>query len=146
MVTCSMTKKSIKMFKQVLHDSNDLLDDVFIEDLCHKANGASRIMSKVCGFYSISHNPIVFRAKLAHKIENIWRDFNSVAEDMSKLNLNRSLVILKQDESAWRETSSFVLHSEIIGREENKSDIVNSLKQTHPDQSVSLVVIIGMGV
>ncbi|QHO18049.1 hypothetical protein S83_033939 [Arachis hypogaea] len=102
-------------------------------------------MSQVCSFFSKSVNPILFRAKLARKIENIQKEFNNVAEEMSKLNLNRSSVILKQDECGWRETSSSVLESEIIGREENKSDIVNLLKQTHPNQNVSLIVVVGMG-
>ncbi|RYR32221.1 hypothetical protein Ahy_A10g046816 isoform C [Arachis hypogaea] len=78
-------------------------------------------MSQVCSFFSKSVNPILFRAKLARKIENIQKEFNNVAEEMSKLNLNRSSVILKQDECGWRETSSSVLESEIIGREENKN-------------------------
>ncbi|KAL4351111.1 hypothetical protein AHAS_Ahas10G0209300 [Arachis hypogaea] len=99
-------------------------------------------MSQVCSFFSKSVNPILFRAKLARKIENIQKEFNNVAEEMSKLNLNRSSVILKQDECGWRETSSSVLESEIIGREENKSDIVNLLKQTHPNQNVSLIVVV----
>ncbi|KAL4351108.1 hypothetical protein AHAS_Ahas10G0209000 [Arachis hypogaea] len=103
-------------------------------------------MSQVCSFFSKSVNPILFRAKLARKIENIQKEFNNVAKEMSKLNLNRSSVILKQDECGWRETSSSVLESEIIGREENKSDIVKLLKQTHPNQNVSLiVVVVGMG-
>ncbi|MED6193923.1 hypothetical protein PIB30_023763 [Stylosanthes scabra] len=136
----------VRRFRQVLHDADDLLDDVFIQLLRRRANAATKKMSKVRGFFSISHNPIVFRAKLAHKLKNIRKDFNAVAEDMSKLNLNRSLVILKQDESAWRETSSVVLQSEIIGREENKSDILNLLKQeNHPNHNVSLVVVVGMG-
>ncbi|MED6145504.1 hypothetical protein PIB30_025808 [Stylosanthes scabra] len=72
----------VKRFKQVLHDVDDLLDDVFIKDLRRKANGGSKKMSKVRRFLSISHNPIVFRAKLAHKIEKIRKDFNDVAEDI----------------------------------------------------------------
>ncbi|QHO04541.1 hypothetical protein HN51_060791 [Arachis hypogaea] len=129
----------IKRFKQVLYDADDLLDDVFIKDLRRKR------MSQVRGFFSKSVNPILFRAKLARKIENIRKEFNNVAEEMSKLNLNRSSVILKQDECAWRETSSSVLQSEIIGREENKNEIVNLLKQTHPNRNVSLIVVVGMG-
>ncbi|XP_057741011.1 putative disease resistance protein RGA4 [Arachis stenosperma] len=129
----------IKRFKKVLYDADDLLDDVFIKDLRRKR------MSQVRGFFSKSVNPILFRAKLARKIENIRKEFNNVAQDMSKLNLNQSSVILKQDECAWRETSSSVLQSEIIGREENKNEIVNLLKQTHPNQNVSLIVVVGMG-
>ncbi|KAL4351113.1 putative disease resistance protein RGA1 [Arachis hypogaea] len=129
----------IKRFKQVLYDADDLLDDVFIQDLRRKR------MSQVRGFFSKSVNPVLFRAKLARKIENIRKEFNNVAQDMSMLNLNPSSVILKQDECAWRETSSSVLQSEIVGREENKSDIVNLLKQTHPNQNISLIVVVGMG-
>ncbi|XLR49278.1 hypothetical protein HN51_033530 [Arachis hypogaea] len=87
----------IKRFKQVLYDADDLLDDVFIKDLRRKR------MSQVRGFFSKSVNPILFRAKLARKIENIRKEFNNVAQDMSKLNLNQSSVILKQDAGVFKE-------------------------------------------
>ncbi|MED6174877.1 hypothetical protein PIB30_073112 [Stylosanthes scabra] len=136
----------VKRFKQVLHDADDLLDDVFIKDLRRKANGGSKKMSKVRGFLSISDNPIAFCAKLAHKIEKIRKSFNDVAEDMSKLKLNPSCVVLKHDENSWRETSSFVLQSEIIGRENDKTRIVNLLRQTDPDHNVSLWWLLVWGV
>ncbi|MED6118136.1 hypothetical protein PIB30_000118 [Stylosanthes scabra] len=136
----------LKRFKRVLHDADHLLDDVYIQDLRLKANGGTTKMSKVRGFLCISDIAVAFRAKLAHKIDNIQKDIKAVADDMATLNLNRSLVLLKPDESAWRETSSAVLQSEIIGREESKSDIVNLLKQTHPNHNVSLVVVVDFGV
>ncbi|XP_057740681.1 putative disease resistance protein RGA3 [Arachis stenosperma] len=129
----------LKKFKKVLYDADDLLDDVFIEDLRRKR------MSKVRGFFSKADILIRFRPKLASKIEKVQKEFNNVAEEMSKLNLSPNSVVLKQDECSWRETTSSVLQSEIIGREENKREMVNLLKQTHPNQNVSLIVVVGMG-
>ncbi|MED6114582.1 hypothetical protein PIB30_081701 [Stylosanthes scabra] len=85
----------VKRFQQVLYDVDDLLDDVFIKDLRRKASFGTEKTRKVRDFLSISNNSIDFRAKLARKIENIRKNFNEIAEDMSKLNPSRSVVIRK---------------------------------------------------
>ncbi|KAJ1382312.1 Virus X resistance protein-like, coiled-coil domain [Sesbania bispinosa] len=132
----------IRRFKEVLHDADDLLDGLAIKDMRRKVNGQSK--NKVRNFFS-SENPLVFRHGLARKVEKIRKRFSDVAEDMSKLKLNPSLVVLKQNESSWRETSSSVLQLDIIGREENKNEIIELLKETDANQNLSLIAIVGMG-
>ncbi|XP_061369963.1 putative disease resistance protein RGA1 [Gastrolobium bilobum] len=134
----------IRRLKEVLYDADNLLDDLEIKDLRRKVNDHSKVMSKVRDFFS-SENPLAFRSKLARKIEKIQKQFSDVAEDISKLKLNSSLVILKQNENAWRETGSFVLQSDIIGREENKNEIIDLLMQTNTNDNVSLIAIVGIG-
>ncbi|KAJ1382314.1 Virus X resistance protein-like, coiled-coil domain [Sesbania bispinosa] len=134
----------IRRFKELLHDADDLLDELAIKDMRLKVNDHSKVVNKVRGLL-LSENPLAFRVKLARKIEKIRKKFSDVAEDMSKLKLNPSLVVFKQYESSWRETSSFVLESSIIGREENKIEIIELLMQTNTNQNVSLIAIVGMG-
>ncbi|MED6193921.1 hypothetical protein PIB30_023761 [Stylosanthes scabra] len=142
----SVIEHWIRRFKQVLYGADDLLDDLLIRDLRAKARGAGKFTNKVRQFFSLSDNPIVFRAKLVRKIDEIQRKFDDVTRDMSRFNLNPSSVInVKQNESAWRETCSYVLQSEIIGREDDKHNILEFLKQTHPNQNVSFVAVVGMG-
>jgi leucine-rich repeat protein SHOC2 len=94
--------------------------------------------------FSIENNRIAFRVKLVREIDNIRKKFNDVAEDMSRLKLNPNLVlIVKENEGSWRETSSFVLESGIVGREENKNEIIELLKGEN--SSVSFIAIVGMG-
>ena len=64
---------------------------------------------------------------------------------MSKLNLNPTTI--KGNPTigrAWRETSLFVLESDIIGREESKRDVLNLFRQPHVD-NVSIIAIVGIG-
>lgn len=57
---------------------------------------------------------------------------------------NESMVIM-QTGGVRRETSSFVLESDIIGREDDKKEIIHLLRQPHGNQNVSLVAIVGIG-
>ncbi|XP_054785796.1 putative disease resistance protein RGA3 [Prosopis cineraria] len=138
-------KNWVGRLKKVLHNADDLLDDVVIEDLRRKVdNDRGGIGAEVCHFFS-SSNSIAFRHKIARKIEKIRQLFKSVAEDMSILKFSHIPAVVKQDESVWRETSSFVLRSEIFGREENKKEIVNLLERTDGNKNVSLIAIVGIG-
>ena len=130
----------IRRLREVVHDADNLFDDLLIYDLRRKVNGHSQVRD----FFS-SKNQLVFGRKMARKVEEIRQKFNDVSSDMSKLNLNRRMIISKENESSWRETSSFVLQSEIIGREESKKEIIDLLKQIHTNQNVSLIAIVGIG-
>jgi Cdc6-like AAA superfamily ATPase len=61
------------------------------------------------------------------------------------LNLNPNVVVLEQSNKLSRETSSFVLESHVIGREDDKNEIISLLRQSHENQHVSVVAIVGIG-
>ncbi|RHN38956.1 putative P-loop containing nucleoside triphosphate hydrolase, leucine-rich repeat domain, L [Medicago truncatula] len=82
---------------------------------------------------------------MAHEIEKLQTKFNDVVKDMPGLNLNSNVVVVEQSDIVRRETSSFVLESEIIGREDDKKKIISLLRQSHENQNVSLVAIVGIG-
>ncbi|GAU26212.1 hypothetical protein TSUD_354340 [Trifolium subterraneum] len=134
----------IRRLDDVLHPADDLLDEFFIDDMrqkikAHKKNKVSKVL------HSVSPNRIAFRRKMAHEIEKIRKSFNDVVDEMSKLNLSQNVVVVKQCDNIRRETGSFVLESDIIGREDNKKEIINFLRQTHRNHSVSLIAIVGIG-
>ncbi|MCI48205.1 CC-NBS-LRR resistance protein, partial [Trifolium medium] len=64
---------------------------------------------------------------------------------MSGLNLNTNVGVVQKTNIEWRETSSHVIESDIIGREGDKEKIVSLLRQPHGDQNVCLVAIVGIG-
>ncbi|XP_045792700.1 disease resistance protein RGA2-like [Trifolium pratense] len=134
----------ITRLNDVLHPANDLLDEFFIEDMRqkikqHKNNKVSKVL------HSLSPNRIAFRCKMAHEIEKIRKSFNDVVDEMYKLNLSQNVVVVKQCDNIRRETGSFVLESDIIGREDNKKEIINLLRKPHRDHNVSLIAIAGIG-
>ncbi|KAJ1427889.1 Virus X resistance protein-like, coiled-coil domain [Sesbania bispinosa] len=130
----------IRRLKEVLHPADDLLDEIVIQDMRHKADSGPKQV-----FHFSSPNQIAFHRKTARKIEKIRKKFNDVVQEMSQLNLSPRAVVVKQIGSVRRETSSFVLESDIIGREDNKMEIINLLRQSHKSQNVSLVAIVGIG-
>ncbi|CAL5195405.1 unnamed protein product [Lathyrus oleraceus] len=134
----------IRRLNDVLHPADDLLDEFVIEDMRHKMevqekNKVSQVL------HSLSPNRIVFRRKMAHGIEKIRKSFNDVVDEMTKLNLSQNVVVVRQTKEVRRETSSFVLESDIIGRENNKKEIINLLRQPHRNHNVSLIAIVGIG-
>ena len=128
----------------VLHPADDLLDEFVIRDMRHKMDEADK--SKVTKvLHSLSPNRFAFRRKMAHEIEKLQTKFNDVVNDMSGLNLNSNVVVVQQTNSVRRETSSFVLESDIIGREDDKKKIISLLRQPHGNQNVFVVGIVGIG-
>ena len=137
-------KNWIRRLKDVMNFADNLLDEFVIEDLRHKADARQKNkVTKV--FYSLSPNRIAFRYMMAHEIEKILKKFTDVVDEMSKLNLSQNIVVIMQTDSVRRETSSFVLESDIIGRENKKKEIINLLRQPQRDRNVSLISIVGIG-
>ncbi|XP_054780832.1 putative disease resistance protein RGA1 [Prosopis cineraria] len=136
-----LIKLWIRKLKQVLYEADDLLDELHTQHLLHMRDGKG----KVRDFFS-SSNPIAFRLKIAQNIPKIRKQFNDIAEDVARLNLDRGVVVMGHGESNLRETSSFVYHEDIIGREENRKDIIELLlNSNNGNQNAFLVAIVGIG-
>ncbi|AET01322.1 NB-ARC domain disease resistance protein [Medicago truncatula] len=134
----------IRRLNDVLHPADDLLDEFVIEGMRHRMKARKKNkVSKV--LHSLSPKKIAFRRKMAREIEKIRKIFNDVVDEMTKLNLSQNVVVVKQSDDVRRETCSFVLESDIIGREDNKKEIVNLLRQPHRNHNVSLIAIVGIG-
>ncbi|PNY15513.1 CC-NBS-LRR resistance protein [Trifolium pratense] len=133
----------IRRLKDVLHPADDLLDEFVIEDMKHKMDVVHQNkITKVIHF--LSPNRTAFRRKMAYEIEKIQKQFDDAVKDMSVLNLNPNVVVVDKKNNVWRETCSYVLESDIIGREDDKKKII-SLLSPNEIQNVSLVAIVGIG-
>ncbi|XP_028765361.1 putative disease resistance protein RGA3 [Neltuma alba] len=139
--TAELIQRWITKLRQVLYEADDLLDEIHTQHLLRERDGKGKVRE----FFS-SSNPIAFRRKIASRIRKIRGKFNGVVETMSKLNLDRRDVETKHEKKNWRETSSFVLQEEMVGREGNKKDIIDLLlNDDNSHQKVSLVAIVGIG-
>ncbi|KEH26310.1 NBS-LRR type disease resistance protein [Medicago truncatula] len=134
----------VRRLNDLLLPADDLIDEFFIEDMIHKRDKAHKNKVKQV-FHSFSPSRTAFRRKMAHEIEKIQRSFKDVEKDMSYLKLNSNVVVVAKTNNVRRETCSYVLESEIIGREEDKNKIISLLRQSHEHQNVSLVAIVGIG-
>ncbi|XP_027337009.1 putative disease resistance protein RGA3 [Abrus precatorius] len=134
----------IRRFKKVLHIADDSLDELAIQFRRDKLDAAEgKEVDNVLLSIS-SSNQLPLYTEMPDKIKEIRESFNGVVEDMDKLNLSPGSLV-KQTSSEWRETCSFVLESDIIGRDDSKKEIINLLRQPHENRKVSVIAIVGLG-
>ncbi|XP_034679608.1 putative disease resistance protein RGA4 isoform X2 [Vitis riparia] len=132
-------KAWVRRLKDVVYDADDLLDD--FETLQLQRGGVAR---QVSDFFS-SSNQLVFRCKMSHRLKDIKERIDEIVEQMNLLNLVQGNIVQREVESSWRETHSFVLTSEIVGREETKEEIIKSLVSSDNQEILSMVAIVGIG-
>ncbi|KAJ1430009.1 P-loop containing nucleoside triphosphate hydrolase [Sesbania bispinosa] len=115
-----------------------------------KASGSIRM--KVGHFFS-SHNPLLSRIRMAHQIKDVRDKLEKVVADGNRFGLlertidvDPKLVLQKRDM-----TYSHVDASGVIGRENDREEIVQLLMQPHPhgdgdgDKSLCVIPIVGIG-
>lgn len=73
--------------QDVLYDAEDVLDELECEALRKKViNHYGGIKGKVCRFFSNS-NPLMFRAKISHKIKEIRERLSRISTDKDQFGL-----------------------------------------------------------
>ncbi|XP_058079914.1 putative disease resistance protein RGA3 [Magnolia sinica] len=135
--------------KCVVYDADDILDDFTIEMEAEPKVEAKRkkveigdCFKKVGTFFSAS-NPLVSRSNMADKIKEIGRRLDAIAEERSKFHLKEVERVL---EIQGREpTDSFVIESDVYGREEDKKKVMELLIGEDNGEDVTVIPIVGMG-
>ncbi|PHT39141.1 hypothetical protein CQW23_22714 [Capsicum baccatum] len=140
----NLVKDWINRLKKVFFEADDLLDDVATE-VKHR-----KLFNKVDIFFSKS-NPIIYNAKISHRLKSIRRDLDVIAKDKTSLNLveRRKQPLLPEPYSVQlnldRETYSFVPEGEVIGRSDDKNKIVDFLLNSKVEENVVVISIVGLG-
>jgi len=109
----------------------------------HVVNTYGGYSRKVRRFFSTS-NPLVYRLRMAHRIQHINTKLAKRVAEISTFGLQ----IINQDPRVVhvREmTHSHVKPSNVTGREHDKNEIVKLLVQDAHHQSLSVIPIVGMG-
>ncbi|WJX86116.1 hypothetical protein P8452_68471 [Trifolium repens] len=120
----------------LIDPADDFLDEFLIEDMRPKMDES----------HKNKETQVTFRSKMARAIERIQKKINELQEVMTEFNLAQNDVVVEQNISETREACSFVFKSlDIIGREDDKKEIISLLRQPHEIQNVSLVAIVGIG-
>ncbi|KAL4616403.1 hypothetical protein ACB092_07G196500 [Castanea dentata] len=125
--------------KGVLNDTENVLDE-FQYRVLQKEEVVKRCRStckKVRYFFSVS-NPFVLRFEMAHKIKALKAEFNLAAQ----LEV-RNTTMHKRDMSHM--SHFFVPPQIVIGRDDDKKQIINILTQQDADRNVSVIPIVGIG-
>ncbi|ESW17614.1 hypothetical protein PHAVU_007G254200 [Phaseolus vulgaris] len=134
----------LRQIKRVFSDAEDIVDDFQCEALRkHVVKTYGGISRKVSHFFSTS-NPLVYRLRMAHRIQNINTRLAKLAVQRTMFGLQ----IIDQDTRVVhvREmTHSHVNPSNVTGREHDKNQIVKLLVQDVHHQTLSVIPIVGMG-
>uniref|UniRef100_A0A5B6YHB8 Putative disease resistance protein RGA3 n=2 Tax=Davidia involucrata TaxID=16924 RepID=A0A5B6YHB8_DAVIN len=131
--------------KDVFYDVDDVLDQFESEALRQQVVNRGSIIRKVRNFFS-SSNPLAFRFRMGHKIKVIRERLDEIAVDKAKFNLTE-LVVDHRRSVAQRErvmTHSFVHASDVIGRDQDKENIVQLLMCSTDHENVSVIPIVGI--
>ncbi|PRQ48978.1 putative P-loop containing nucleoside triphosphate hydrolase, leucine-rich repeat domain, L [Rosa chinensis] len=141
--------------KDVCHDIDDVLDELEFQKLRKKVlvNNSARVKGQVCQFFS-RWNPVVLNFKLGHKVKEIRERLVEIEKDKREFSL---VEVAEQAEDHHapqqvhdnrRMTSSKVDASKVIGRDDNKKQIIKHLLNDtdfSSEENVSVVSIIGLG-
>uniref|UniRef100_A0A2N9HVB2 Rx N-terminal domain-containing protein n=1 Tax=Fagus sylvatica TaxID=28930 RepID=A0A2N9HVB2_FAGSY len=130
--------------KDVAYDADEVLDEFAYEFFRRKVEIQNQMKRKVCFFFSFS-NPIAFRIKMANKVKSIGDSLKKINDEAIGFGLARlgpgntnPEIILN------RETDSSVVHSEVVGRVDHVSKIVDLLLLCATNQQLSVIPIVGM--
>ncbi|KAL6314301.1 hypothetical protein AAG906_018997 [Vitis piasezkii] len=132
-------KDWVRRLKGVVYDADDLLDDYATHYL--QRGGFARQVSDCFS----SSNQVVFRFKMSRRLKDINERLDAIEKDISFLNLIPRDTVHTLVENSWRDTHSSVLTSEILGREENKEEIIGKLLSSDGEENLSVVAIVGIG-
>ncbi|KAJ9184858.1 hypothetical protein P3X46_004544 [Hevea brasiliensis] len=132
------------MLKDVLYDAEDVVDEFECETLRRKVVESGNITRKVRRFFSTS-NPLAFRFTMGHKLKKIRERVAEIAALKSDFGLTERIfdrhVIHREREM----THSFVDASNVIGRDEDKENIIEMLLQSFDSENVSIIPVVGIG-
>ncbi|MCH82603.1 CC-NBS-LRR resistance protein [Trifolium medium] len=133
-----VVQKWIRRIEDVLHCADDLLDEFIIEGMRYKADaGDKKKMARM--FRPLSSNHL--RRTMVPKIKKIQKEFDDAVEEITKLKLSPKATVVKQTDSLRSKHISILLESDITGREDDKKNIINLLKQPCQDKESIMSIL-----
>uniref|UniRef100_A0A7N2N6Y6 Uncharacterized protein n=1 Tax=Quercus lobata TaxID=97700 RepID=A0A7N2N6Y6_QUELO len=136
-------KDWLNKLRDVLLDAYDVLDDLSTEDSRYKMMTGNKMTKEVRIFFS-SSNQLTYSLKIGHRIKAIRERLDAITIDKKDFRFIQSS-IEPQVMNRGRETYSFVLEENVVGREDDKKEIIKLLLDTNTVENVSLIPIVGSG-
>ncbi|TYJ02441.1 hypothetical protein E1A91_A13G229300v1 [Gossypium mustelinum] len=129
--------------RDIFYDAEDVIDDFKCEalrkqDAINHPN-INNLKVRVLGSFRL---PLSFSLKMSHKIKDINGRLGEFATEWNSFDLrqcNDSRHVFR------RETISFVDSSDVIGRDEDKENIISMLMKPSEDRNVPVIPIVGIG-
>ncbi|XP_052484272.1 putative disease resistance protein RGA3 [Gossypium raimondii] len=130
----------LKRLRDVAYEADDVLDEIAYEFLRKKVETGDQMLRKVRDLPST----VTFQHNMANKVKDILNsldDLNKIAKDygLQQLAVDQRIFIPSNVE-----TVSFLDDSNIVGRKNDVSKVVDMLLSPQDDRTVSVVPIVGM--
>ncbi|KAL3749330.1 hypothetical protein ACJRO7_010439 [Eucalyptus globulus] len=138
-------KDWVEKLKEVFYDLQDVLEEFNIEAMRRELKGDNQMIKVVRTFFS-SLNQLAFELKMSRKIREV-RERLVVIKDEKDFQLDKG-PMNSQAERGWRkseETHSFMREEDIIGRENEKKNVMKFLLDMDVKENVSILPIVGIG-
>uniref|UniRef100_A0A7N2LE37 Uncharacterized protein n=1 Tax=Quercus lobata TaxID=97700 RepID=A0A7N2LE37_QUELO len=141
----AVVKGWLEKLKDVLHDADDVLDDVATEALQRNVMAGNKRTKEVRIFFS-SSNQLAFSLKMGHKIKAIRERLDVINKEKEDFHFNvgsNEPQIMNRDRES-RDTNSLVREDEVIGRKNDKNEIIGLFDNNIVDD-ISIIAIVGIG-
>ncbi|KAJ8625774.1 hypothetical protein MRB53_034304 [Persea americana] len=102
------------------------------------------MQKKVRNFCSLS-NPLAFRLKMAHKMQELRKRFDGIAKERNDFHFKVEVAESRPPISRTRETCSYVIESEVCGRKNEAEKLIHLLINSENEEVLSVIPIVGMG-
>jgi hypothetical protein len=140
----------LRQLKDVFSDIENVLDEVEYEVLKKQVmiRTYGRTSREVCRLFSCC-SAFAFRSQLGHKIKDIREKLGKIAANRAQFNLTPRLEDRHVIHGRRRDmTHSFVPPSEVIGRDDDKENIIHLLMGPDADadiNAINVIPIVGIG-
>ncbi|KAJ3684986.1 hypothetical protein LUZ61_014150 [Rhynchospora tenuis] len=136
-------KEWMQELEAAAHEAVDVLDEFQYEALRSEAiSKQSSLSTKVIKGCFTHENPVTFRYKMSNKLIKVLCKIDKMVSEMNKFNLAPR----DPPPTIDRETQSFVMESEVIGRECEREQIVSELLNPRCERdNISVLAIVGIG-
>ncbi|XP_048329227.2 putative disease resistance protein RGA3 isoform X1 [Ziziphus jujuba] len=136
-------KTWLRRLEDVVYEADDLVDEFSTEVLRRRVMTGSKTAIEVRIFFS-TENQLVFRHKKGKKIRDIRKKLDAIAKDKADFHLVTGLQESKVEIGEWEE-HSFEREENVIGRDDDKQEIIRRLFDMKTEKNIVVVPIVGVG-
>ena len=133
----------LKRLNDALYEADDLLDDISTEAFRREVMTRNKKAKEVRIFFSKS-NQLAFDLKMGHKVKAMNERLDAI-KNAKGFHLDERPVETQVGGYRVRETHSFVCTEEVIGRDNDKEEIIKILLDPNVEESVLILPIAGLG-
>uniref|UniRef100_A0A9I9CC31 Disease resistance N-terminal domain-containing protein n=2 Tax=Cucumis melo TaxID=3656 RepID=A0A9I9CC31_CUCME len=139
----NQVKDWVLKLQDVLYEIDDLIDESSYETLRRQVLAKHRRTRKQV---RILFSKFKSNWKIGHKIKEIRERLQAINEDKNQFGFCKHVIERRDDYEGLRkrrETHSFILEDEVIGRNDDKEAVIDLLLNSNTKEDIAIVSIVG---